>query len=119
MGNNDQSNIHASAIAFLLEGNEIEVASILFSCELISTGCYFLIATSEGWVVLGVVLDLFSRQVVGWATGSSENEEPVTLADAAWRWCVAIQRVPVLSSCIIPIAIVRGWVSSMPGARRD
>lgn len=40
-----------------------------------------LISTSEGWAALCVVLNLFSRRVVGWAMGSSENEELVTLAD--------------------------------------
>lgn len=41
-----------------------------------------LIATREGWVALCMVLDLFSRRVVGWTMGTSENEELVTLADA-------------------------------------
>lgn len=39
-----------------------------------------MISTTEGWLYLAVVLDLFSRQVVGWAMGSAENEELVTLA---------------------------------------
>ncbi|HEX4716076.1 MAG TPA: IS3 family transposase [Ktedonobacteraceae bacterium] len=36
--------------------------------------------TTEGWLSLAVVLDLFSRMVVGWAMASAENEYLVTLA---------------------------------------
>jgi transposase InsO family protein len=38
------------------------------------------IPTDEGWLYLAVMLDLFSRTVVGWAMDSSENEHLVTLA---------------------------------------
>lgn len=38
------------------------------------------IATAEGWLSLAVVLDLFSRIVVGWAMAPVENEQLVTLA---------------------------------------
>ena len=36
--------------------------------------------TDEGWLYLAVVLDLFSRRVVGWAMASTEDEELVELA---------------------------------------
>ncbi|GHO72435.1 transposase [Ktedonobacter sp. SOSP1-85] len=36
--------------------------------------------TAEGWLYLAVVLDLFSRRVVGWAMAPTENEHLVTLA---------------------------------------
>ncbi len=39
-----------------------------------------MIPTQEGWLYLAVVLDLYSRHVVGWAMGSTEDEELVTLA---------------------------------------
>jgi putative transposase len=39
-----------------------------------------MISTKEGWLYLAVVLDLFSRRVVGWAMGDTEDEELVTLA---------------------------------------
>lgn len=39
-----------------------------------------MIPTQEGWLYLAVVLDLYSRRVVGWAMGEAENEELVTLA---------------------------------------
>ncbi len=39
-----------------------------------------MIPTQEGWLSLAVVLDLYSRRVVGWAMGSTEDEELVTLA---------------------------------------
>jgi len=35
------------------------------------------IATREGWLYLAMVLDLFSRQVIGWAMGSKNNTELV------------------------------------------
>jgi putative transposase len=38
------------------------------------------IPTAEGWLYLAVVLDLFSRMVVGWAMDSTENEHLVTVA---------------------------------------
>jgi putative transposase len=38
------------------------------------------IPTAEGWLSLAVVLDLFSRMVVGWAMAPTENEHLVTLA---------------------------------------
>jgi putative transposase len=38
------------------------------------------IPTAEGWLYLAVVLDLFSRMVVGWAMAPAENEQLVTLA---------------------------------------
>jgi putative transposase len=39
-----------------------------------------MISTTEGWLYLAVVLDLFSRRVVGWAMAGTEDEELVTLA---------------------------------------
>jgi putative transposase len=39
-----------------------------------------MISTMQGWLYLAVVLDLYSRRVVGWAMGATENEELVTLA---------------------------------------
>lgn len=38
------------------------------------------IPTAEGWLYLAVVLDLFSRMVVGWAMAPTEDEHLVTLA---------------------------------------
>lgn len=39
-----------------------------------------MISTTEGWLYLAVVLDLYSRRVVGWAMGATANEELGTLA---------------------------------------
>jgi putative transposase len=36
--------------------------------------------TQEGWLYVAVILDLFSRLVVGWAMGTYNDEELVTLA---------------------------------------
>lgn len=38
------------------------------------------LATAQGWVYLAVVLDLFSRKIVGWAIGDSLGTELVTTA---------------------------------------
>jgi putative transposase len=38
------------------------------------------LATSQGWVYLAVVLDLFSRKVIGWALGNSLETELVATA---------------------------------------
>lgn len=45
------------------------------------------IATREGWLYLAVILELFSRQVIGWAMGKHNNEELVqdALTMAIWR----------------------------------
>lgn len=45
------------------------------------------IATRQGWLYLAVVLDLYSRQVLGWAMGERNNAELVqnALTMALWR----------------------------------
>jgi transposase InsO family protein len=45
------------------------------------------IATREGWLYLAVILDLFSRQVIGWAMSNKNNTELVqdALTMAIWR----------------------------------
>jgi len=45
------------------------------------------IRTREGWLYLAVILDLFSRQVIGWAMNNSNNAELVqdALKMAIWR----------------------------------
>lgn len=45
------------------------------------------IRTYEGWLYLGVVIDLFSRQVVGWSMGSRINTDLVlnAITMACWR----------------------------------
>lgn len=45
------------------------------------------IATREGWLYLAVILDLFSRQVIGWSMGTRNNTKLVqnALTMAIWR----------------------------------
>ena len=45
------------------------------------------IGTREGWLYLAVILDLFSRQVIGWAMGNKNNTGLVqnALTMAIWR----------------------------------
>src|SRR5205823_5240351 len=38
------------------------------------------VATAEGWLYLAVILDLFSRMVIGWAMAATEDEQLVELA---------------------------------------
>lgn len=45
------------------------------------------VPTREGWLFLAVILDLFSRQVIGWAMSTKNNTELVqeALTMAIWR----------------------------------
>ena len=45
------------------------------------------IATREGWLYLAVILDLFSRQVIGWSMSTKNNAELVqdALTMAIWK----------------------------------
>jgi len=45
------------------------------------------IATREGWLYLATILDLFSRQVIGWSMSTRNNTELVqdALTMAIWR----------------------------------
>lgn len=45
------------------------------------------IPTRQGWLYLAVILDLFSRQVIGWAMGTKNNADLVqdALTMALWR----------------------------------
>lgn len=44
------------------------------------TGDITAVWTYEGWLYLAVVLDLFSRQVVGWAMAATQDETLVSMA---------------------------------------
>jgi transposase InsO family protein len=48
--------------------------------------------TREGWLYLAVVIDLFARRVVGWATSDRLHKE---LALSALRRAIAVRRPPV------------------------
>jgi transposase InsO family protein len=45
------------------------------------------IGTREGWLYLAIIMDLFSRQVIGWAMGKKNDAELVqdALTMAIWR----------------------------------
>jgi len=49
------------------------------------------IATGEGWLYLAIILDLFSRRVVGWAVSTSND---TALALAALRSALKARRPP-------------------------
>ena len=48
------------------------------------------VATGEGWLYLAVIVDLFSRMVVGWAMAATEDEQLVELA----RLLAVVKRHP-------------------------
>ena len=49
------------------------------------------VETAEGWLYLAVILDLFSRLVVGWAMAATEDEQ---LVELALRMAVAQRHPP-------------------------
>jgi len=49
------------------------------------------IATTEGWLYLASLLDLYSRRVVGWAMGEQND---ATLVEKAWRMAVLNRHPP-------------------------
>ena len=49
------------------------------------------VATAEGWLYLAVILDLFSRLVVGWSMAATEDEQ---LVELALRMAVAQRHPP-------------------------
>jgi len=56
--------------------------------------------TREGWLYLAVILDLFSRRVVGWSMSESITRQlTLDALEAALG-----QRTPPLACCITPIA---------------
>jgi transposase InsO family protein len=67
------------------------------------------IATSEGWLYLAVLLDLFSRRVVGWAMSTSND---TALALAALRRAVGARRE-------LPAGVVHHTDRGSPYASED
>lgn len=53
------------------------------------TGDITAIWTYEGWLYLAVVLDLFSRRVIGWAMAATQDE---TLIETALRMALLARR---------------------------
>lgn len=51
------------------------------------------IETAEGWLYLAVILDLYSRRVVGW---SMRDRLDTKLVESAWRMAVINRRPPAL-----------------------
>jgi len=54
------------------------------------------IKTNEGWLYLAVVIDLFSRMVIGWSMSASMKASLVTNA-----LLMAISRTPIKTGCIM------------------
>lgn len=66
--------------------------------------------TAEGWLYVAVVLDLFSRLVVGWAMAPiamrNWSSKPCT-----WRWCSGIQRQDSCTTLTVEANIPVGGIS--------
>jgi len=66
------------------------------------------IKTHEGWLYLGVVMDLFSRRIIGWSMGSRIAKELVldALLMAVWRKLLLKQSSSTLTKTAnIPVMI--------------
>jgi len=59
------------------------IASSLLRRQPAWVGDLTYIATEEGWLFLAVVIDLFSRKVVGWSMRPDMQRDLVT---TLWRW---------------------------------
>lgn len=55
--------------------------------------------TSEGWLYLAVVIDLFSRRVIDWAA-SNWMKKDLAIRHLIWRCVYAIHHLPVFSILI-------------------
>jgi len=74
---------HNKQIAPNLIEREFDVATQ----DTVYVGDITYISTREGWLYLAVILELFSRQVIGWSMGTKNNAELVqdALTMALWR----------------------------------
>lgn len=81
-----QRNPHAQPAPNLLQQ---EFAAPAPNCKWASDITY--IDTAEGWLYLAVVLDLFSRRVVGWAMASQID---TALVQSAWQMAWSQRRPP-------------------------
>ena len=63
------------------------------------------IATGDGWLYLAVLLDLFSRRVVGWATSATNDMGPRLGRAGSTR--PSANGIPTPVSCITPTAEAR------------
>ena len=62
--------------------------------------------TREGWLYLAVVIDLFARRVVGWATGDRLHRDPGLRRGSDW------DAGQVLCHGLLSLAIALRMVSS-------
>jgi transposase InsO family protein len=56
------------------------------------------IATSEGWLYLAVIIDLYSRQVIGW---SMDTRMTATLVCVRYQWRCSVADSPSRLSFIV------------------
>ena len=81
------------------------------------------IRTYEGWLFLAVVVDLYSRQVVGWATAPTMTRDLVLQALLAAVWKrkpapgVLVHSDQGRGSTPKPRTVVKGWKTSDPAWR--
>ncbi|WP_390899970.1 DDE-type integrase/transposase/recombinase, partial [Yersinia aleksiciae] len=83
-----KSRPHAKSVGFLLASpNYLERQFIVPTPNTHWVSDMTYIRTHEGWLYLAVVLDLFSRRVIGWSMGGRMTAELVmdALLMAVWR----------------------------------
>ena len=73
------------------------------------------IRTSEGWLYLTIILDLYSHRVIGWAIGNQMKQD---LAIWIWQWhCDNHPKgaftIPIVCRNIVPTS-TRSTCPSMP-----
>ena len=59
------------------------------------------IPTQEGWLYLAVVIDLYSRKIIGWAMDKRRSRRDLSARPSRWRWRA---ETPIMASCTIRIA---------------
>jgi len=76
-------------------GNQLAHAEPAEQCGVQWAGDFTYIKTGKGWLYHAVVMDLYSRKIVGWSFSRQRNAE---LTKSALR--MALNRQPVSSGCI-------------------
>jgi transposase InsO family protein len=74
------------------------------------------LATAEGWMYLAVVLDLFSRRIVGWAMAATQDESLVEQALSmaiAHRSQTQVCCTILIALASIPVMRIKGFCENM------
>ena len=78
-----------------VDDEECEDGTERFASQVAASAAISVTTTGEGWLYLAVLLDLFSRRVVGWATSATNDR---FLALAALDQALRSRRAPQTQS---------------------